>query len=214
MPRQLEEFEKPTKGSKVNKPGASLVEEISKEDIAEMRARDRTPIEVTDRSKKTPAVTDIPEALTEYFHGLGKQLLFVRNDVRSMMVESTYERHPVLVDDLPEELKKVCRGAFMAPERNYGELHRGDCILVSQSYDARDFWREQHGKAQEAADAYYRNLADNVTEETERRARDKGVLGRRGMVEVRPDSVGPLSDHVTGGPEIQRMIQETPAERR
>jgi len=149
------------------------------------------------------AQTEIPKPLVEYFENLGCQVHFVWADARVLAQESTYGRFPVQIEDLPESLLKEIRPWFEDWTKHGGQLRRSDAVVVYQSLEARDAWRLENIAQEKNREQSFLHQGDDI----ESRLRAAGL---RGTVDA--SRVTPIADHIVGGPELMRMLEESEAD--
>jgi len=151
------------------------------------------------RRPASASQTEVPKDLVEYFENQGCQVHFVWADARLLAQESTYGRFPVQVEDLPEELVRQIRPWFEDPAKHGGQLRRSDAVVVYQSLEARDAWRVEAIEMEHKREQAFMHQG----EEIEARLRAAGL---RGSVDA--SRVTPIADHVVGGPELMKMLEE------
>lgn len=147
--------------------------------------------------------TEIPKPLIEYFENLGCQVHFVWSDARLLAQESTYGRFPVQVEDLPDSLLKEIRPWFEDWSKHNGQLRRSDAVVVYQSVEARDAWRLENIEQERSRERSFLHQGDEI----EARLRAAGL---RGTVDA--SRVTPIADHIVGGPELMKMLEESEAD--
>lgn len=168
-----------------------------------MSGEGKVQVEVVSR-EIAPRFTSIPDEIREYYAARGKRLGLIHAHPTATAMARGYGREVVLIDDLPEELHRVARAAFDRPERYDGELRRGDCVLVAQSIEERDMWEGEFLRRKLAIEDDHRFSAEAMQDELRARLPQQGAE----WVQVRPEQVKPLSDHVSGGPDFARRVQQ------
>lgn len=163
-------------------------------------------VEVVQRDRPSP--TALPPELVDHFKAQGLRLNLTYADPTNAAMTRGYGRYAVLYDELPATLQKVCRGVFDNPQRHFGELRRGDCVLVAQSFEEKEAWDatfEMRRLAQEGItpEQYTHQIESMVNEEA-------GVRGKREseFVRLTPDKLGTIDSHVEGGPDLAKKIQQ------
>jgi len=149
------------------------------------------------------AQTELPKALVEHFENLGCQVHFVWANAVLLAQESTYGRFPVQVEDLPESLLKEIRPWFEDWTKHGGQLRRSDAVVVYQSLEARDAWRLENIAQETNREQSFMHQGEDI----EARLRAAGL---RGTVDA--SRVTPIADHIVGGPELMRMLEESEAD--
>lgn len=159
-------------------------------------------VEVTERPAP-PSVADIPQPLIDHFAAQGKVLHLSSGDPRSLAMNRPYGYEPVLFDELPADMQRVARLAFENPQRHFGELRLGDTILVVQSSERREWWREQR----EIARRHQEDEVESTLEAVEEEARkiERAIPGVN--VRISSDRLIPPSAQVTGGAEIRKQLE-------
>lgn len=146
--------------------------------------------------------TEVPQELSEYYSSLGCQVHFVWADSRLLAQESTYGRLPVQVEDLPPEVVKAIRPWFEDPAKHGGQLRRSDAVVVYQPIEARDAWRLDAIQQEQMREDAFLHQAEQIGEIVRTRTQGTGLRS-----EV-TGKVSPLADHIIGGPELMKMLEE------
>lgn len=151
------------------------------------------------RRPSPAAQTELPKPLVEFFANQGCQVHFVWADARLLAQESTYGRFPIQVEDLPDDLLKEIKPWFEDWTKHGGQLRRSDAVAVYQSLEARDSWRVENIAQEHQREQSFMHQG----EEIEARLRAAGL---RGTVDA--SRVTPIADHIVGGPELMKMLEE------
>lgn len=155
-------------------------------------------------------MTTLPQVLVDHFKALGKTVLLVYAGSSASAHNASYARFPVYVDQLPEDLLKQIRAGFDPWDRNGGVLKRGDCIVVEQSIEARDFFEQRDKETLEnqmdVADAKPVEVNDNLRASLIRH----GIDGSRNLskAQILPVTAGSIRNQAIGGPEIAARVAE------
>lgn len=152
----------------------------------------------------SPSFTSIPEEIKEFFAAKGKRLGLVFAHPMNAGVVRAYGREVVLLEDLPSELHRVARSAFDRPEKYDGELRRGDCVLVAQSLEEREMWEGEFERRRLMTEDDARFSAEALQDELRAKLPREGS----GWVQIRPEQVRPITEHVSGGPDFARKVQQ------
>lgn len=154
------------------------------------------PVEVL-ATRPRPSVTSLPQEFVDFFNAKGKQIFLAYAHSISLSAARVYGRTPVLFEDLPSDLQKIAVTAFDNPAKNSGLLMRGDCCLMEQSIEERNAWRAEEDIRRhdlESDDRFY-DFQERISKQFE----NGGVAQASQFVHVVPDSLHPLSAHVSGG---------------
>lgn len=153
-------------------------------------------------------MTRVPDAIVELYAEKDHQVFFTYGGPVATTRASAYRCLPVLakdIEDIPEDERLRILLEFEPIERTGGLLKRGDAVLVSQPYAARDYYRgeaERRRLAQEdATDASSEQLEELLKENL------GGKPLPRGLVTIPPGTGAKVADQAIGGPEIQEILR-------
>lgn len=172
-------------------------------------------VEVLDTFEGHQDFFSIPEGIKDLFESRGLEVKLISADPRESARRQGMGWQPVLVDDIPEPLRKQIAVSFENPQRHYGEIRRGDCRLVCRTKAQGAAWeRSERQKAIRAL--------GNTSIAQEKAGEIGAFMKKRGMpsafqfTDKNPDA----SAHVLGGAEIrndpdllaelQRRMDENP----
>lgn len=168
-------------------------------------------VEVVERQASEFGPTTLPKELVEHFATAGKQLRLVHSGSGNLAFQRGYGRQVVLFEELPSELQRLVKvSGFDNPKKHDGEIHMGDCILVSVTNENHKFWEDTFRRRYEATV----NSHDFLEATNEAVEQFNRATGGAAKAAIAPLNDNKLSDHVHGGRDLAEEILAAQARRK
>jgi hypothetical protein len=168
-------------------------------------------VEILEQHRAVYQPSYIPQEMQDWANSIGRRLSLTYASAGNLGTQRAYGREVVLFEDLPKELQKIARSSFDNVKKYDGELHLGDCILVSQSLENHQFWLDEAERQRNRLEND-QAFQESFNEPIAKALHDLGAKGS--FVQFNPTTDTKFSDHVRGGPDLAAEIKAAEEQRR
>ena len=146
--------------------------------------------------ERNVCMTELPSELVRWAEENGRRLTLVNKNVDVLSLEHVWERFPLNIKDLPDDLQATVRRRFRLTAE--GELQRADCVVCEQpiaAWEEREALATQRRLAQESSDGWLKTV-------------DDAVSSHGGRVHIDPElsTVPDASKNAVGGQDIAAIL--------